>query len=241
MLELLFPARCVVCGATGVVACDGCLARLRRIRAPLCERCGAPTAWPVRRCAECSGRRIAFASARAAVAYDGAARALVSAWKHRALRRLAAPAAAVVAATLPPPRASVLVAVPGDPERWLARGHHPAAALAVELGRLWAVPVEPLLTRRHAPPQQGLPRARRRRNVAGAFRASGRSPPRVALVDDVYTTGSTASAAASALRRAGAREVHVITLARAIRSAAIPIESEHRVEKPEKERRCVFR
>lgn len=241
MLELLFPARCVVCDAPGAPACDACLARLRRIGPPLCERCGAPTAWPVGRCSECSGRRVAFASARAAVHYDDAARAVVSAWKHRALRGLAAPAAAVVAGALPPPRATLLVPVPADPERRLRRGHHPAAALAAELGRLWGLPVERLLARRHAPPQQGLPRALRRRNVAGAFRASGRAPPRVALVDDVYTTGSTASAAASALRRAGAREVHAVTLARAIRASGIRIESGHRVEKPEKERRCVFR
>ena len=54
-----------------------------RIRPPLCARCGAPTAWPVRRCAECAGRRLAFASARAAVVHDDAARALVAGWKQR--------------------------------------------------------------------------------------------------------------------------------------------------------------
>ena len=225
----------------GTLACNRCLARLRRITAPLCERCGAPTAWPVRRCAECSGRRLAFASARAAIAYDGAARALVAGWKHRALRRLAGPAAAVVAEALPVPRAAVLVPVPPDPERGLERGHHPAAALAEALVPIWQLPTEPLLRRRHAGPQRGLSRAARRRNVAGAFSATGRAPPRVALVDDVYTTGSTLSAAASALRRAGAREVHAVTLARAIRSGGDRIESRHRVEKPEKERRCVFR
>jgi predicted amidophosphoribosyltransferase len=53
--------------------------------------------------------------------------------------------------------------------------------------------------------------------VAGAFRATGRVSRRVALVDDVYTTGSTVAAAASALRRAGARRVEVVTFARAVR------------------------
>jgi predicted amidophosphoribosyltransferase len=65
--------------------------------------------------------------------------------------------------------------------------------------------------------QRGLGLAERRRNVAGAFRARGPLPARVCLVDDVYTTGATVSAAASALRKAGAREVHVVTLARALR------------------------
>jgi predicted amidophosphoribosyltransferase len=172
----------------------------------------------VRRCAECSGRRLAFASARAAVVHDDAARALVAAWKHRSLRRLADAAAAVVAETLEPPfGATAVIPVPADPERVLQRAHHPAEALARELGARWDLRCEPLLTRRHARPQRGLSRAERRRNVATVRAGGTRAPPRVVLVDDVYTTGATVSAAASALRRAGAREVHVVTFSRAIR------------------------
>jgi predicted amidophosphoribosyltransferase len=59
--------------------------------------------------------------------------------------------------------------------------------------------------------------AARRQNVAGAFSARARVPARLGLVDDVYTTGATASAASSALRAAGARHVEVVTFARAVR------------------------
>jgi predicted amidophosphoribosyltransferase len=65
--------------------------------------------------------------------------------------------------------------------------------------------------------QRGLDPASRRQNVAGAFEASGLAARRVVLVDDVYTTGSTAAAAASALRRAGAGRVEVVTFARTVR------------------------
>jgi predicted amidophosphoribosyltransferase len=53
--------------------------------------------------------------------------------------------------------------------------------------------------------------------VRDAFTATGPAPARVALVDDVYTTGATANAAARELKRAGARAVHVVAFARAVR------------------------
>ena len=218
MLDLLLPRRCVLCASPGDLLCGDCAASLPRLAPPLCERCGAPTAWPVRRCAECSGRRLAFARARSAVAYDERVRGVVTAWKEHALRGLAVPAADVVAELVARPQAALVTFVPPDPDRGLRRGHHPAERLARELGRRWQLPVVPLLRCvRPGSRQRGLALADRRRNVRGAFAATGRSPPRVALVDDVYTTGSTAAAAASALRRAGARRVEVVTFARALR------------------------
>jgi predicted amidophosphoribosyltransferase len=198
--------------------CPACLDAVPRLRPPLCARCGRPTAWPVARCRECAGRRLAFASARAAVAYDDLVRAFVAAWKERGLRRLASVAAEIAVEALPAPRVAVITAVPPDGDRSVKRGHHPAERLATELADRWALPFTPLLARARAGGRQReRPLAERRRNVAGAFAARSRAPPTVALVDDVYTTGSTASAAASALRSAGARRVEVVTFARAIR------------------------
>ncbi len=220
LLDLLLPVRCVVCGASGSgeQLCADCREGLPRLRTPLCERCGAPTAWPVSRCRECSGRRLAFASARAAVEYDESVRRLVAAWKERGLRRLAAVAADITAAGVERPSVAVLTFVPPDRERVLQRGHHPAQRLAAELSRRWELPVAALVGRtRSVPHQRGLARAERRRNVAGAFRPAARSPTRIALVDDVYTSGATAAAAASALRSGGARRVEVVTFARVVR------------------------
>jgi ComF family protein len=219
VLDVLLPQRCVACGATGEQVCERCLTRLPRIAAPLCARCGAPTAWPVERCRECTGRQLAFASARAAVEYDAAVKALVSAWKERGLRRLAEVAAALVEETVPrPPEAAALAFIPPDGDRSVKRGHHPAERLARELGRRWGLPVLPLLGRtRTLPAQRGLSLVERRRNVRNAFRATRKPPSTVVLVDDVYTTGSPVGAAASALRKAGARRVSVVTFARAVR------------------------
>ncbi|MGH3008962.1 MAG: double zinc ribbon domain-containing protein [Gaiellaceae bacterium] len=216
MLDLLLPQRCVVCEQSGSQLCAACRDELRRLEPPLCARCGAPTAWPVDRCRECAGRRIAFASARAAVVYDEAARRLVHAWKERGLRRLAAAAAELVAERLPPPAVDVLSFVPANQARRLERGHNPAERLARELALLWDLPCEPLLARRRGERQRGRT-AVERLSLRGAFRATTGAPRRVALVDDVYTTGATASAASTALRAAGARRVEVVTFARTLR------------------------
>jgi predicted amidophosphoribosyltransferase len=142
----------------------------------------------------------------------------VLAWKERGLRHLAACAAELVATNVERPAADVITYIPPDPIRQLGRGRHPAELLARDLARRWELDFVSLLERRRSAERQAsLPFARRRANMRGVF-TSRRSPPaRVLLVDDVYTTGSTVNAAASALRGEGARTVDVVTLARAIR------------------------
>jgi predicted amidophosphoribosyltransferase len=184
----------------------------------VCERCGSPGPWPVRRCAECAGRRLAFAQARSAIVYDGHARAFVRSWKERGRRGLAREAALLVSEVVPRPDAACVVPVPGDPERALRRGDIPARALATELGTIWAMPTHDVLVRTRAlPRQRGLSLAERRRNVRGSVVAREAVPRVACIVDDVYTSGATADACAAACRRAGARRVQVVTLARAVR------------------------
>jgi predicted amidophosphoribosyltransferase len=216
VLDLLLPRRCVVCGGGGRQLCVACRDELPRIEPPLCARCGAPTDWPVERCRECAGRRLAFASARAAVGYDAAARRLVHAWKERGLRRLAAEVADLVVERLPAPEVEALTFVPADRGRRLERGHNPAERLALELAGRWEIRCLPLLERTRGGRQRGSS-AVERRTVRGTFRPGAAAPPTVALIDDVYTTGSAAAAAASALRAAGARRVEAVTFARALR------------------------
>ncbi|MGH3004826.1 MAG: double zinc ribbon domain-containing protein [Gaiellaceae bacterium] len=217
LLDLLLPERCVACRVEGGLLCRECRAGLLRLGGTLCARCGAPTAWPVERCGECAGRRVPFGSARAAVAYEGAARRLVGAWKERGLGRIARLAADLVAENVPPPRVDALTWIPGDADRSRWRGVNPAEGLARELAARWELPAVALLKRtRPIARQRGLPRSARRKNVQDAFSATT-APAVVAVVDDVYTTGATAAVAAAALKRSGAGAVHVVTFARAVR------------------------
>jgi ComF family protein len=218
LLGLVLPSRCAVCSAPGPALCGVCSAALIRIAPPVCERCGCPGAWPVRRCVECAGRRLAFARARSALVYDARSRPLVSAWKERGRRDLAPILAELVAEVLAPPQVEAITFVPGDRERGRERGHVPAARLAAALATRWRLPLERILARTGpAPRQAALPRGARRANVRGAFVPRGEAPRTVALVDDVYTTGATVSACATELRRAGAHRIEVVCLARAVR------------------------
>jgi predicted amidophosphoribosyltransferase len=142
---------------------------------------------------------------------------LVAAWKERGQRSLGRVFAGLVAEVVPRPPAQVLTFAPGDRDRILWRGQNSAEALARLVGLEWDLPVERLLERRRrVSPQRGLTREERRKNVQGAFAATG-APASVTVIDDVYTTGATVAAAATELRRAGARTVHVVTFARAVR------------------------
>ena len=120
--------------------------------------------------------------------------------------------------------ADLLAPVPLHWLRLFTRRYNQAALLASELGGLSGKPAinDLLLRRRRTPSQGGLGALGRQRNVAGAFAVDPRrrrllQDRRVLLVDDVLTTGATASACASALLRAGAGAVDVLTLARVVR------------------------
>jgi predicted amidophosphoribosyltransferase len=218
VLDLLLPERCAVCMRPGTCLCDTCRHALVRLHEPLCQRCGSPGAWPVRRCAECSGRRLAFATARAALVYEGHARAFVRQWKERGRRNLAEQAAALVVEVVQKPGVDAISFVPGDPERALDRGDVAPRGLARGLAALWDLQLVEILRRERAlPRQRGLTLADRRRNVRGSVTAISSAPRTIALVDDIYTSGATADACAAALRRVGARRIEVVTLARAVR------------------------
>lgn len=221
LLAVLAPSRCLICGLSGPACCPACRSALVPLRAPFCARCGRPTAHAVGRCRECAGRRIAFTTARAAVALDGPAAVLVGRWKDGGLRTAGLVALDVLLAAVPAPTADRVVAVPAVADRARRRGIDGPARLAAGVAEAWGIPVDLRALRRlTGRPQRGLSRDERRRNAARAF-ALGRVPPpvgdRVVLVDDVYTTGATADACARVLRSAGASRVDVITFARVVR------------------------
>jgi ComF family protein len=180
------------------------------------------------RCALCRMGLRGFDAVYSYGSYEGTLRQLVHLFKYGGVRPLARPFGRFLAQALPR-GASFDVIVP-MPLHWFKqwqRGFNQADLLAREIGHKWGVPVRPVIRRRRATsPQAGLTNAKRRANVRGAFRVARGKPlqgMRVLLVDDVVTTGATASACARVLKRAGAAHVALLALARTDRRAAVEL------------------
>lgn len=229
LFEVLLPRACAGCRrrlAGPEPLCAACASRLPRLPARGCRLCQVPVLGP--RCAACAAEGGSLAACVAEAAFAGAAVDWVRRFKYprAGLAGLdPGPEAVAVwlvraaARRLPPgPSPERVVPVPLHPQRLRARGFHPAGILARAVADVLGVRADATLLRRvrDTPSQTGLGRAERRRNVAGAFRlrTGASSPRRVCLVDDVVTTGSTLREAARVLRRAGARRVVAVCVAR---------------------------
>ena len=174
-------------------------------------------------CALCRVGATGYDAAYSYGAYEGTLRELIHLLKFRRIETLAAPLGHWLAQALPRERGyDAIVPVPLHWTRWLTRRFNQSELLAREVSRRTGIPLRLWLQRvKRTPQQAGLTAAKRRRNVAGAFRAcvpgSKLAGSRVLLVDDVLTTGATLNAAAWALKRAGAKRITVLTVARADR------------------------
>jgi len=160
--------------------------------------------------------------------YEGTLRELVHLFKYGGVRPLAGTFGKFLAQALPREAAfDVIVPMPLHWFKQWQRGFNQSDLLAREIGKKWNVPVRTVIRRKKATlPQAGLTNAKRRANVSGAFKTARGRPlagMRVLLVDDVVTTGATASACARVLKRAGAAHVSLLALARTDRRQAVEL------------------
>lgn len=217
-----WPSQCLICRAWPARSlCADCQARFVH-SVPRCRSCALPVPAGVSRCGACLLEPPPLDACLAAVHYAWPWTHCIARLKFRQDVGLAAALAGLLAATPGVTQALAqadwLLPMPLAPERLAERGYNPALLLARQLPHA-RCRADLLLRTRHTPPQRGLSRAARQRNVRGAFAvdAAGAQALRgrhVALLDDVMTTGASLYEAARALRRAGVREVTAITLAR---------------------------
>lgn len=230
-LELIYPPVCVACDvvlpATGFF-CEDCAHLVLETPTPHCRRCSEPGAYPGGVCPRCEGVAPPFVKAFAPFEHDGAVAKAIHRFKYEQRSDLSRPLGSLLASSARaflagPGKDAVLVPLPLHTERFRERGYDQATLLTVELGAVLRRPVkDSWLTRSRATARQvGLSETARDANVRGAFTADpavrGQT---VLLIDDVYTTGSTASEASRTLLDQGAHAVLVLTLARARRELA---------------------
>ncbi|HEY0627710.1 MAG TPA: ComF family protein [Sphingomicrobium sp.] len=229
LLDFALPPRCAGCAEVidEVAAfCPDCWAKMEWLGNSGCQRCGLPLAGTeIETCGRCLADPPKLDRIRAAVAYDDLPRSIALKLKYGRKVALARTMARYMANLQEPSIAdSVIVPVPLHRWRLWGRGFNQSALVARELSKAWGLPTQAGLLRRtkRTRPLKGLNQIQRRKAVAGAFEAT--APMRgktVILIDDVFTSGSTAEACARALRKAGAGRIELICWARVVRPAQL--------------------
>ena len=211
------PGRCVGCERrSSDVLCRACFEALPRLGSPVCGRRGLPTAFATFVCEECKNVDFGFESAKAPLKYDGVGKKIVHALKYhgykKVVEKLATP---LMLQVLGEGSFDAVVPVPLHRSRLRKRGFNQAELLARGVAtRINATVSDTLEVVRSTGDQVELSAAQRRANVAGAYTAKAPVQGRILLIDDVFTTGAAMSACAGTLIRAGAQEVHALSLCR---------------------------
>jgi len=235
LTDLLLPSGCVACGIwipggrTAALVCGRCKSRLAQAPWPRCPRCHYPRATGRNQdsqCRECEDWPPELTFARYAHVLQTPVDDLVHALKYEGWAELAQTMAEALARiTLPASGPAVVTAIPTTAARVRARGYNQAGLLAERYSAASGLPIADLLVRARATASQTeLHPAERQANVEGVFAVDAPAMSHwggahVVLVDDVLTTGATASEAARALVSAGASGVTLIAFARALPSA----------------------
>lgn len=233
ILDIIFPPRCGACGGfteSHGKLCADCWSSLTFLAAPWCAACGYPFAYEMAEadalCAACMHDKPHYDGHRALLTFDEHSKQLIHDLKYHDKPLLLpmfgdwllrASAKWITVEDL------VIIPVPLHFFRLLRRRYNQAALLAKELAKRSGKPVllDGMKRIKHRPPQAGLSREQRLKNMRGAFAVTPKHRDflrgkTVLLVDDVMTTGATLNACAKALKKQGVTNVYACTLARTV-------------------------
>ncbi|HSD60161.1 MAG TPA: ComF family protein [Burkholderiales bacterium] len=218
----MLPRDCVLCGspAGNSPLCAPCRRALPWLSAERCPICAAPSAGKAV-CGTCLAEQPVFQHSCAALLYEFPVDALIQAFKYRGDLPLGDTLGTLLQDALAvEPRPDAIIPMPLHPARLRERGFNQALELARRVGQALQLPVlvRACVRVRDTPPQASLPWKERSSNIRGAFACEADlAGKRVAIVDDVMTTGHTLNELAAALKRAGAAEVYCWVVARAVK------------------------
>lgn len=238
-IDFISPRECLFCGGiTDYLGernlCQSCIQSIEFINQPICPLCGAPVKAYYQShckiendiCKKCSQEKFAFDMARSAAIYrpeSALARAIIC-FKHSNLRSLLPFLSKLLFSAFEKfysgEAIDLVIPTPLHWKRWIKRGYNQSSLLAKKLSAAYQIPLMEKALKRviNTQPQSGG-LAERKLNVKDAFKVVNKSlfyNKDILLVDDVFTTGSTANEIAKELKSAGASKVFVLTIARAI-------------------------
>lgn len=230
LLSLVFPISCEICGELLAFRnvgglCPNCQKTLHLIPAPHCPKCGRFSSEFTTDCAVCRTERFHFDRVYGAVYYDGHAKDLLRAFKFARKTILVRPLLELLARFIQENNLSgawdEIVAVPMHPVQRFERGFNQAHLLAQGASKIFGKPFLPetLVAKRPRLSQSRLGKAQRKENVKGRFSVRQKADvlgKKLLLVDDILTTGETASQCAKALKDRGAVSVDVLVVARGL-------------------------
>lgn len=215
LLDYIFPRRCVGCGRIGKYFCAACRAKIRPIapNEPICPMCGRPAldgiTHPRCRTQYCLDGLTSFFH------YDGPVRKAIKSIKYRFVFDLATEFISLVPeSSLPKP--SLLIPIPLHAARYRDRGFNQVEVLGTLLAQSLHIPMRPDILRRTKatiPQVEMKKRDDRLKNMERVFSCANVSG-NIVLFDDVFTTGATMRSAGRVLKRAGAKRVWAVTMAR---------------------------
>ena len=233
-MDLLIPLRCVKCGViveNKEGLCASCWPLISFIAKPYCACCGLPFDFEIEDgalCGVCNHDRPPYTTARFVFSYTSESKDLILKFKHTDSIGSAPLFATWMARSLEAIQDPLCIPVPLHWTRLFMRTYNQAALLAREIAKLngWTYVPSLLLRKRRTPSQGYLSKKERIKNVSGAFKVSETkkmqlSGKTILLVDDVFTTGATLNACSKTLLKAGAKEVHVLTLGRVVKAQQI--------------------
>jgi ComF family protein len=219
---LIFPPVCGGCGKTGFRWCPECQANVPRVAEPVCDKCGIPGR-KMGLCEKCQSDPPVYRFMRSWAVFDSPIQNALHTLKYRRnITGFGDVLAIQMADFMRSLRWSfdTIIPVPLGRKRLQERGYNQVALVARPLAYELQVAYEPnvLWKTRETRSQVGLNMQERRENVSKAYQANPSALKRrsILLMDDVATTGSTISACTEALLSAGAKEVYVLTIARAL-------------------------
>ena len=226
-IDLIYPKRCPVClealppGKT--LICPPCKEKIRRVTSPTCMKCGKPLMEEsFEYCGNCEKRMPLFVKGLSYAEYTSKyVRRMLSEVKyHENPQILDYPCLDFgdrIRDEVALWGAEALIPVPVHPSKLKSRGYNQAEEIASRLGKALSLPVDPgyLFRSEKTEAQKNLTEQERRNNLATAFfvPSSHKTYESVILVDDIYTTGSTANACTRVLLASGISRVYLLTLA----------------------------